>query len=145
MRLNNNLGSLRPRRRRGLSFVETVISIVILTMIIGMTLGIMSVLTRMTQKTKDFSELRVYEITKLAKIRDDLEMSMNFKASPIDMVDYSEVDTTAKIKADIEIYSVGEVFGEDLYIVKMNVMKTDSGSTVTSHTLLRGGCVANDT
>ena len=123
--------------------IETVAAVIVLTLIIGMSIGIMSILTNMTRKTKDFTELRVYQISKIAEIRDDLEESMVFEHEPITDVDYSETDYNLKIRADIDIYNVGTAFGKDLYMVSMSLKKTDSGASVTTQTILRGGCVAD--
>lgn len=140
----NTLMHISRSRRRGMSLVEVVVSVLVLTLLVGITIGIMSILTNLTRQTKDYTDLRIYQISRLAKIRDDLELSLEYKQNPITMIDYSERDENMKISATVDVIDTGATFGEELYLINMTLVKTDSGTTLNSQTLLRGGCVPHD-
>lgn len=132
------------KRRRGLSFIEVISSMLIIALLTGMVLGIVSVMSQSTKEALEYTELKIYEMKRLEEIRNDLEMSMEYLANPIDTVDYSEIDAETGIVANIEIESVGTPFNKELYLVKMTVHKSNSQRVIKSQTLLRGGCTAHE-
>ena len=77
-------------RRRGLSFIEVVTSIVLIGIISTALLASVSIITRTLKLTTDYTALKIYATNKFETIQTDLEIGEEGGKDPIDAINYND-------------------------------------------------------
>ena len=134
MRLFTNYKVSR-KRRRGMSFVEVVASLFVITMICSIVLGMSIIIKHSMASTVGYIDLKMYATDTIEKIRSDLENGIE-----IDTVDYNDYSSSSTVTADVQIDYIEDVYGKPLYKVELQLVDKKSRERTTIKTLLRPGC-----
>ena len=131
--------------RRGLSFIETVSSLVVIGLLGGAILATVSVLTQNTRETTMYTNMKVEIVNLIETIQSDLETGYEGGVDPIDSIDYND-NTGERIGfvTSVVVEDVGDVFGKPLYRVDITMKPKDNSAQIKTTTFLRGGCTSYD-
>lgn len=145
-----NSPRLMQTRRRGLSFIEVITSIVIIGIVSTALLATVSIITRTVSLTTDYMALKIYAANKFETIQTDLEIGEDGGKSPIDAINYNDDGQSPTINgepsgiiANVVVTEIQDVFGESLYFVELDMRDIDSGVAAKTSSLLRKGCTAH--
>lgn len=133
------------KRRRGLSFVEIVSSLVVIALMGGAVIATVAVLTQNSRETAMYTKMKVEMVNLIETIQSDLERGYDGGADPIDSIDYN--DTTGErtgFVTNVSVVDIGDVFGKSLYRVEITMTPTDNSTQIKTTTFLREGCTAYD-
>ena len=128
----------KRRRRKGMSFIEVIASLLIISMMCGTVIAMGSVLKSNARETSGYMRLRTYATTTINTIQTDLESNLE-----IDSLSYSDYTGTNGVLSDITVDQVGEPFGKPLYRVSLDLRDMKSGVHSKTTALLRAGCTAH--
>ena len=78
------------KRRRGLSFVEIVSSLVVIALMGGAVIATVAVLTQNSRETAMYTKMKVEMVNLIETIQSDLERGYDGGADPIDSIDYND-------------------------------------------------------
>ena len=134
MRLNRKKN---VKRRRGMTFIEVISSMIITSMLIGAIVGAGALLLDATRQSVNMRRLQVFVVNQIERIQGDLEEGLLIEA-----LDYSDPGINSGIWSDIVITDVGDVFGKSLYLVELSLRVRDTKDMLISHVVLREGCTA---
>lgn len=131
--------------RRGLSFIETVSSLVVIGLLGGAILATVSVLTQNTRETTMYTNMKVEIVNLIETIQSDLETGYEGGVDPIDSIDYND-NTGERIGfvTSVVVEDVGDVFGKPLYRVDITMKPKDNSAQIKTTTFLREGCTSYD-
>lgn len=127
-------------RRKGMSFIEIISSLVIIAMISGAVISSGSLVVQSSKEIAQYSRLRVYATNKIEQIENDLE-----SGEDITSIDYNESGITNGIYADVDIDDIGDAFGDNIYMVSMRLAIRGTNITTRPKAILRAGCSIYDT
>lgn len=145
MRLLNLETDRSVKRRRGLSFIEIIVSLVIIGLLGSAVFASAAILNKNTKETMAYTEMRIQVINTIETIQADLEAGSEGGAEPIDAKDYSDhTGAQTGYITSVVVTDVGEVFGKSLYRVDIKVCPTDYSTQIATTTLMREGCTAYD-
>lgn len=128
---------MRLKRRRGMSFIEVLTSLVVTVLMVSMLLSTISILRKTNEKSKVYSHLNMYVVNKLDEIHVDCDAGV-----VIDAENYNDDGTTSGVWADVIITDVADGFGKPLYLVEIKAQKLDRTENITAQAFVREGCVA---
>lgn len=128
----------KPRKRRGMTLVEAITSIVLLILVTAIFMGLINVVRSNMRSTAVCIELKIYAMEKINQIQLDLENGLE-----IDEVNYSDSGEETGIFANVYITEVGEIYDKPLFRVEISASHVRTGETVKTQTILRKGCIAN--
>lgn len=126
------------KRRRGMSFIEVICSLVIIGMLSTAVMASVSILSKATASTVHYTALRMDAVHRIDTIQGDLEDGLE-----IDSLSYNDYDERSPITADVQVVVIGEAFGESLYLVEQRLTHRDGGESITTQAFLRKGCTAH--
>ena len=131
--------------RRGLSFIETVSSLVVIGLLGGTILATVAVLTQNTRETTMYTNMKVEIVNLIETIQSDLETGYEGGVDPIDSIDYND-NTGERIGfvTSVVVEDVGDVFGKPLYRVDITMKPKDNSAQIKTTTFLREGCTSYD-
>lgn len=131
--------------RRGLSFIETVSSLVVIGLLGGAILATVAVLTQNTRETTMYTNMKVEIVNLIETIQSDLETGYEGGVDPIDSIDYND-NTGERIGfvTSVVVEDVGDVFGKPLYRVDITMKPKDNSAQIKITTFLREGCTSYD-
>lgn len=131
--------------RRGLSFIETVSSLVVIGLLGGAILATVAVLTQNTRETTMYTNMKVEIVNLIETIQSDLETGYEGGVDPIDSIDYND-NTGERIGfvTSVVVEDVGDVFGKPLYRVDITMKTKDNSAQIKTTTFLREGCTSYD-
>lgn len=131
--------------RRGLSFIETVSSLVVIGLLGGAILATVAVLTQNTRETTMYTNMKVEIVNLIETIQSDLETGYEGGVDPIDSIDYND-NTGERIGfvTSVVVEDVGDVFGKPLYRVDITMKPKDNSAQIKTTTFLREGCTSYD-
>lgn len=132
---------IAKQRRRGMTFIEVISALIVVTLMCSMVIGTGSVFMKQTREMASYSKLQLYTITKLEKITTDLNNGL-----VIDGLDYNDNGDTSGVVADVFVTDVsdnGMSFGKPLYLVELKIKVVDTDTSVTNYSLVREGCSAH--
>lgn len=131
--------------RRGLSFIETVSSLVVIGLLGGAILATVTVLTQNTRETTMYTNMKVEIVNLIETIQSDLETGYEGGVDPIDSIDYND-NTGERIGfvTSVVVEDVGDVFGKPLYRVDITMKPKDNSAQIKTTTFLREGCTSYD-
>ena len=138
MRLFNRI---KCKRRRGLSFVEIVSSLVVIALMGGAVIATVAVLTQNSRETAMYTKMKV----EMVNLIETMERGYDGGADPIDSIDYN--DNTGErtgFVTNVSVVDIGDVFGKSLYRVEITMTPTDNSTQIKTTTFLREGCTAYD-
>lgn len=145
MRLFNLDTNRSVKRRRGLSFIEIIVSLVIIGLLGSAVFASAAILNKNTKETMAYTEMRIQVINTIETIQADLEAGYEGGAEPIDAKDYSDhTGAQTGYITSVVVTDVGEVFGKSLYRVDIKVCPTDYSTQLSATTFMREGCTAFD-
>lgn len=133
--------SITKQRRRGMTFIEVISSLIVVTLMCTMVIGTGSVFLKLTREMAGYSKLQLYTITKLENITDDLNNGF-----VIDGIDYNDNGGTSGVIAEVYVTDVSDdekSFGKPLYLVELKMTAVDADVSVTNCSLVREGCSAH--
>lgn len=131
--------------RRGLSFIETVSSLVVIGLLGGAILATVAVLTQNTRETTMYTNMKVEIVNLIETIQSDLETGYEGGVDHIDSIDYND-NTGERIGfvTSVVVEDVGDVFGKPLYRVDITMKPKDNSAQIKTTTFLREGCTSYD-
>lgn len=131
--------------RRGLSFIETVSSLVVIGLLGGAILATVAVLTQNTRETTMYTNMKVEIVNLIETIQSDLETGYEGGVDPIDSIDYND-NTGERIGfvTSVVVEDVGDVFGKPLYRVDITMKPKDNSAQIKTTTFLREECTSYD-
>lgn len=131
--------------RRGLSFIETVSSLVVIALLGGAILATVAVLTQNTRETTMYTNMKVEIVNLIETIQSDLETGYEGGVDSIDSIDYND-NTGERIGfvTSVVVEDVGDVFGKPLYRVDITMKPKDNSAQIKTTTFLREGCTSYD-
>lgn len=131
--------------RRGLSFIETVSSLVVIGLLGGAILATVAVLTQNTRETTMYTNMKVEIVNLIETIQSDLETGYEGGVDPIDSIDYND-NTGERIGfvTSVVVEDVGDVFEKPLYRVDITMKPKDNSAQIKTTTFLREGCTSYD-
>ena len=131
--------------RRGLSFIETVFSLVVIGLLGGAIIATVAVLTQNTRETTMYTNMKVEIVNLIETIQSDLETGYEGGVDPIDSIDYND-NTGERIGfvTSVVVEDVGDVFGKPLYRVDITMKPKDNSAQIKTTTFLREGCTSYD-
>lgn len=136
------------KRRRGLSFVEIVSSLVVIALMGGAVIATVAVLTQNSRETAMYTKMKVEMVNLIETIQSDLERGYDGGADPIDPIDSIDYnDNTGErtgFVTNVSVVDIGDVFGKSLYRVEIMMTPTDNSTQIKTTTFLREGCTAYD-
>lgn len=135
---------LKNHKRRGLSFVEVLSSLIIVSMLTVIVLASFSIITSNTKDSLAYSRLKFCGTNLIETMQRDVELSAKGEGSPIDTIDYSDYSGEDGVIIEVSPPKiVGCVSGKDLYFVEIKLTDVATHNIVRSSFLLREGCVAH--
>ena len=129
---------MKATTRRGTSFVETVISLVLLAMVATIVLGLGAAARGNMRRTIAYSELKLYALSKIEELQIALETGYE-----IDAEIYSDTGEESGIQSNVYVENLGLIHGEYLFKVNVEMFHTESKTILNTMTVLRKGCIAN--
>jgi hypothetical protein len=130
------------KRRRGLSFVEIVSSLVVIALMGGAVIATVAVLTQNSRETAMYTKMKVEMVNLIETIQSDLERGYDGGADPIDYNDNTGERTG--FVTNVSVVDISDVFGKSLYRVEITMTPTDNSTQIKTTTFLREGCTAYD-
>lgn len=141
------------RYRRGISLLEVVVSLAIITLLSSLVVASVSVSLRHTQTTKAYTAMKVYAVDLLGRIEADMEAHAADPAGAQEIIyiDYNDDGETANaygdvagIKANVLITDLGgDVIGKQAYLVSYELKDLLSNVSVSGNAFLREGSDLN--
>ena len=125
----------RGKSRKGVSFIELVSSIVVITMICASVIYAGDIVVKSSKDITYYTRLRAYATNKIEEIENDLESGTDITSK-----DYSENGITSGVHATVEVSDVGFAFGDSVYVVKMRLILRGTDIVIQPKAILRGGC-----
>ena len=141
MRLLNKYNAAN-RRRRGLSFVEVIISLVVVALVTMTVIAFSSIIKTNTMYMRSYTVLNAYAIDKLDRIQNDLEHGVEIEAENYnDNGEPSASVNTEPIQCNTIITNIGPAFGEPFYKVELFLFHQEHGTVVHTIAFIRKGCI----
>ena len=128
------------RHHRGMTFIELIVSLVIIGVV---STGIISAANVMIKSYNDaLIYTSIYNSTNniINLIRDDLENGIDIQGE-----DYTNLVSNNKLKVDVTINDLGEIFGNKSYMLNINLSTYDNKVSNTSNVIVIKGCVISET
>ena len=121
-----------------MSFIEAILSIVLLALISVILLAMSSMIRGNMQKTLAYSEMKIYAMNTFDKLQLALEQGYE-----IDTEDYNDPGTESGIRADVYVSNIGDVHGKYTFLIHIDMCHEETGTVTQSVAILRRGCIAH--
>lgn len=138
MRLNK---CTRHKRRRGMSFIEVVTSLVIISMLGVAVIGMAAILKNNTADTMAYTQMKVAAVDILDTIQTDIEAG--FEVDSLSYMDEIDTETYALLNSRVVVTNVGEAFGKPLYFVTIELTNKAGHQHIKTEAFMRPGCTAH--
>lgn len=130
-------GTPGRNRRRGLSFIEVITSLVMIAMMITIVVAMVGVMRGNMQTTMAYTDMKMYGVNTLETLQMDLEQGVQ-----IDAENYNDDGADSGIRADVYVTDIGMVHGKPMYRVDIEMYHREAGVLAKTEAVLREGCIA---
>lgn len=128
------------KRRRGMSFIEVVASLVIIAMLGVAVIGMAAILKKNTADTMAYTQMKVTVVDILDAIQADIEAG--FEVDSLSYMDKIDRETYALLNSRVVVTSVGDAFGKPLYHVAIELTRKVGHQHIKTEAFMRPGCTA---
>lgn len=129
------------KRRRGMSFIEVVTSLVIISMLGVAVIGMAAILKKNTADTSAYTQMKVEAVDILDAIQADIEAG--FEVDSLSYIDKIDQETYSLLNSGVVVTSVGEAFGKPLYYVTIELTRKTGHQHIKTEAFMRPGCTAH--
>jgi len=128
----------KTRRRRGMSFIEVICSVVVGALTCVMMIAVTNASSQMLRSARVYTQMKVYTASKIEQIQVDLEAG-----HVIDAENYNDTGEGSGIRANVFVEDAGVVYGDSVYYVYVEITELEHGKTTSTEALLRKGCTSH--
>ena len=125
------------KRRRGMTFTESIVSMVIVAMLATMLVALISLMRSNMKDTLSYANMRIYAISTFETIQMDLENGIE-----IDTQNYDDDGKESGVWSTVTIECMESVFDKPLYHVQISMIHKETHNHVKTQAILREGCIS---